>query len=82
MLFTSLVGGLNVEVEDHLLAMVELAIDMMHEMDRLNKRIPLRVNLRIGINSGTQTIANLREGISHYYRRGSCWSNRENKTLL
>lgn len=31
---------------------MELAIDMMLEMERLNKRIPLKVNLRIGLNSG------------------------------
>lgn len=47
-----LLGGLNMSADEHLRRLVDLGIDMIIEMDRLTKRIPLKTLLRIGINSG------------------------------
>lgn len=45
-------GGLNVHNENHLQSMVDLGNDMLIELDRLSKRIPLKLMLRIAITAG------------------------------
>jgi adenylate cyclase len=47
-----LVGGLPVPRADHAEAVAEMALDMVEEVGRFNRRNQTQIDLRIGINSG------------------------------
>ena len=47
-----LAGGIPEPSEDHALSVVEMALDMLNILPKINRRTQNEIQIRIGINSG------------------------------